>query len=68
MEASFAEAVLYAAVPIIIATVPDPHLEFSKVAFKGKYLFFFDFFYSLHPTNFSQNVLYDLTFRVFYSQ
>lgn len=67
MEASFAEAVLYAAVPIIIATVPDPHLEFSKVAFKGKYLSFF-FFYSLHPTNFSQNVLYDLTFRVFYSQ
>lgn len=63
MEASFAEAVLYAAVPIIIATVPDPHLEFSKVAFKGKY-----FFYSLHPTNFSQNVLYDLTFRVFSSQ
>lgn len=39
MEASFAEAVLYAAVPIIIATVPDPHLEFSKVAFKGKYFF-----------------------------
>lgn len=43
MEASFAEAVLYAAVPIIIATVPDPHLEFSKVAFKGKYLLFFFF-------------------------
>lgn len=43
MEASFAEAVLYAAVPIIIATVPDPHLEFSKVAFKGKYLFSFFF-------------------------
>lgn len=39
MEASFAEAVLYAAVPIIIATVPAPHLEFSKVAFKGKYFF-----------------------------
>lgn len=39
MEASFAEAVLYAAVPIIIATVPDLHLEFSKVAFKGKYFF-----------------------------
>lgn len=34
VEASFAESVLYAAVPIIIATVPDPHLEFSKVAFK----------------------------------
>ncbi|XP_048738234.1 arrestin domain-containing protein 17-like isoform X2 [Ostrea edulis] len=34
VEASFSDSVLYAAVPIIIATVPEQHLDFSKISYK----------------------------------
>ncbi|KAK3098221.1 hypothetical protein FSP39_017365 [Pinctada imbricata] len=35
VEASFADTVLYAAVPVIIATVPDRELEYSKWSFRA---------------------------------
>ncbi|CAC5414373.1 unnamed protein product [Mytilus coruscus] len=34
VEATFADIILYSAVPIIIATIPDNYLEFSKWSYK----------------------------------
>lgn len=38
VEATFADIILYSAVPIIIATIPDNFLEFSKWSYKGMLL------------------------------
>ena len=38
VEATFADIILYSAVPIIIATIPDNYLEFSKWSYKGMVL------------------------------
>jgi hypothetical protein len=38
VEATFADIILYSAVPIIIATIPDNYLEFSKWSYKGMIL------------------------------